>query len=86
MSERNRIPVRLPDSWAADWVLDRALGSGAFSTVYRAVRRDRPGVEAAIKVISIPGSDAETNVPPPSLYCNNLISRYKEVSLPCQWL
>ena len=59
MSEANRIPVRLPESWEADWVLDRALGSGAFSTVYRAVRRDRPGVEAAIKVISIPGSDAE---------------------------
>ena len=41
-------------------VLDRALGSGAFSTVYRAVRRDNPGIEAAIKVISVPASDAET--------------------------
>ena len=61
MSERDRIPVRLPESWESDWVLDRALGSGAFSTVYRAVRRDRPGVEAAIKVISIPGSDAEAS-------------------------
>ena len=58
MSEANRA-VRLPESWAADWVLDRALGAGAFSTVYRAVRRDRPGVEAAIKVVSVPGSEAE---------------------------
>ena len=58
MSEPNR-SIRLPESWAADWVLDRALGSGAFSTVYRAVRRDRPSVEAAIKIISVPGSDAE---------------------------
>ncbi len=58
MSEANRT-VRLPESWAADWVLDRALGSGSFSTVYRAVRRDRPSVEAAIKIISVPGGDAE---------------------------
>ena len=58
MSESNR-SIRLPESWAADWVLDRALGSGAFSTVYRAVRRDRPSVETAIKIISVPGSDAE---------------------------
>ena len=59
MSERRLSGIRLPESWAADWVLDRALGSGAFSTVYRAVRRDRPSVEAAIKIISIPGSEAE---------------------------
>ena len=26
------------------------------------------------------------DIPPPSLYCSNLISRYKEVFLPCQWL
>ncbi len=58
MSESNR-SVRLPESWAADWVLDRALGSGAFSRVYHAVRRDRSSVEAAIKIISVPGSDAE---------------------------
>ena len=60
MSERNR-GVRLPETWAADWKLDRVLGSGSYSTVYRAVRRDRPGVEAAVKIISIPSSEAEAD-------------------------
>ena len=58
MNEKDQT-IRLPETWAADWILDRRLGSGAFSTVYRAVRRDRPGVEAAIKVISIPANEAE---------------------------
>ena len=53
--------VPLPESWAADWQIDRRLGSGAYSTVYRAVRRDLPGVDAAIKIISIPASEAETD-------------------------
>ena len=54
-----RHPVRLPKSWAMDWTIDRRLGSGASSTVYRAVRRDHPGIDAAIKIISIPASEAE---------------------------
>lgn len=61
MSELNQGNILLPESWAADWILDRALGSGAFSTVYRAVRKDRPSVEAAIKIISIPASRAEVD-------------------------
>lgn len=59
MSQTAHAPVPLPTSWAADWTIDRVLGSGAFSSVYRAVRRDHPGIDAAIKIISIPGSDAE---------------------------
>ena len=35
------------------------MGSGAFSTVYRAVHRRRPGVEAAIKIIAIPANETE---------------------------
>ena len=51
--------IQLPETWAADWEIESRLGSGSFSTVYRAVRRDHPGLDAAIKVISIPSSDSE---------------------------
>ena len=58
MSESNS-GIRLPESWAAEWTLDRPLGSGGFSTVYRAVRRNQPGAEAAIKIIAIPANETE---------------------------
>ena len=51
--------ISLPESWAADWQLDKKLGSGAYATVWRAVRRDRQNIEAAIKIISIPASQAD---------------------------
>ena len=51
--------IRLPESWASDWQLDKKLGSGAYATVWRAVRKDRPNIEAAIKIISIPASQAD---------------------------
>ena len=57
--EMNRQNVRLPDNWAADWQLDRRLGAGSYSSVYRAVRKDHPGIDAAIKIISIPNDSAE---------------------------
>ncbi len=57
MSEGKQTGVRLPAAWEQDWVIDRALGSGAFSTVYRIVRKDRPSIDAALKVISIPESE-----------------------------
>ena len=60
MSEGKQTGVRLPAAWEQDWVIDRALGSGAFSTVYRIVRKDRPSIDAALKVISIPESERET--------------------------
>ena len=59
--DQHQEPVQLPQSWAQDWIVDRQLGSGAFSTVYHAVRRDGLGIDAAIKVISIPSSQAEAD-------------------------
>lgn len=60
--EQGRIPnIQLPQSWAVDWEIDRLLGSGAYSSVYRAVRRDHPGIDAAIKIITIPISETETD-------------------------
>ena len=52
--------IRLPRSWETDWELDRYLGSGAYSTVFRAVRKGHAGMDAAIKVISIPANPSET--------------------------
>ena len=51
--------ICLPENWAADWMLEEKLGSGAYSSVWRAVRRDNPSVDAAIKIISIPSGRAE---------------------------
>ena len=60
--EQGRIPnIKLPQSWTADWEIDSLLGSGAYSSVYRAVRRDHPGIDAAIKIITIPISETETD-------------------------
>ena len=53
--------IQLPESWAADWYIDRRLGAGAYSTVYRAVRKDHPGIEAAIKIIAIPATESESD-------------------------
>ena len=50
--------IRLPDSWQVNWVLERPLGKGAFASVYRAVRRDEPSIDAAIKIISLPPNQA----------------------------
>ena len=61
MNDGKQTGIHLPASWEADWVVDRALGSGAFSTVYRIVRRDRPTIDAALKVISIPQNEAEAS-------------------------
>ncbi len=59
--EQKLISVELPENWAADWELTERLGKGAYSSVYRAVRRDHPGIEAAIKVISIPASETDVD-------------------------
>ena len=59
MSEKKTGMLQLPTSWAEDWTLDKELGSGACSTVYRALRKGQPGAEAAIKVICIPADPAE---------------------------
>ena len=56
-----RSTVSLPENWAADWELTARLGAGAYSTVYRAVRRDHPSIDAAIKIISIPATQAEAD-------------------------
>ena len=61
MSDGKQTAIQLPASWEADWVIDRKLGSGAFSTVYRIVRRDLPAIDAALKVISIPEDETETS-------------------------
>jgi len=60
MDQEKNAAVQLPQTWAVDWEIRERLGAGAYSTVYKAVRRDHPGVDAAIKVISIPASDEET--------------------------
>ena len=52
--------IELPESWRGDWELERRLGSGAYSSVWRAVRKDRPSIDAAIKIISIPSDESET--------------------------
>ena len=51
--------ISLPENWAADWQLEQRLGAGAYSTVWRAIRKDRPNIDAAIKIISLPSSPAE---------------------------
>ena len=61
MNTGKRLTVQLPDTWAQDWVIESRLGSGAYSTVYRAVRRDNPALDAAIKVISIPANESESD-------------------------
>ncbi len=53
--------IRLPAGWADDWQIVSTLGRGAASTVYRAVRYDRPNIDAAIKYISIPADPSEVN-------------------------
>ena len=59
MGREKQAFVQLPETWAADWIIESRLGSGAYSTVYRAVRRDHPGLDAAIKVITIPANESE---------------------------
>ena len=53
--------ISLPEYWGADWELDRKLGAGAYSSVWRAVRKDHPGIDAAIKIISIPSDATEAS-------------------------
>ena len=60
MSNNNNLKqIELPVSWQGDWELGRKLGSGTRSVVYRAVRKDRSDIDAAIKIISIPADETE---------------------------
>ncbi len=58
-SGNENLQVQLPENWATDWVLEKKLGAGAYSSVWRAVRKDHPGIDAAIKIMSIPSSQTE---------------------------
>ena len=43
-----------------EWELEKVIGSGAFGTVWQAVRHDIAGVtRAAIKIITVPGDDED---------------------------
>ncbi len=50
--------IQLPAQWE-DWQIIRRLGSGSYSVVYEAQRKDDPAIRCAIKVIAIPQDDAD---------------------------
>ena len=57
--EKKLTSPELPENWAADWQLEKKLGAGAYSTVWRAIRKDHPNIDAAIKIISVPSDSSE---------------------------
>ncbi len=50
--------VTLPENWS-DWTITGELGSGSFSVVYEASRKDDPSIRCAIKVLTIPQEESE---------------------------
>ena len=50
--------ISLPANWS-DWTVVNEIGSGSYSVVYEAVRKDDPTIRCAIKLITIPHDISE---------------------------